>query len=485
MTQIYSVILCGGTGTRLWPLSRKSYPKQFVPLIGEETLFQGCARRMQAEADEALHFAAPTILTNSDFRFIVTEQLQDVGIDPGPVLIEPAGRNTAPAVLAAALHLAETDPDAVLLVAPSDHVVPDAAAFRQAVAEGAKVVAERGDLVTFGITPDRAETGYGYLQLSDKPDGSGAAVALKRFVEKPDAATAQTMLDDGCYLWNAGIFLFAVRDIIAAFEAHAPTLMAPVRAAVEKAECDLGFLRLDPAAWEQVEDISIDYAVMERADNLSVVPFSAGWSDLGSWSAVQELGEPDANGVATSGNVTAIDCQNALLRSEHPDLELVGLGVENIVAIAMNDAVLVADMSRAQDVKLAVTALKGKEAKQATALPVDHRPWGHFETLVLGDRFQVKRIVVKPRASLSLQSHHHRAEHWIVVEGTAKVTIDDDVRLVTENQSVYIPLGAVHRMENPGKVDMALIEVQTGAYLGEDDIIRYEDVYARGQGAKG
>jgi len=485
MTQIYPVILCGGTGTRLWPLSRKSYPKQFVPLMGEETLFQACARRMQADTGEALKFAAPTILTNSDFRFIVTEQLAAIGIDPGPVLIEPAGRNTAPAVLAAALHLITVDPDAVMLVAPSDHVVPDAPAFRRAVAEAARAAGDRGDLVTFGITPDRAETGYGYLQLSTRPDGSGAAVALKRFVEKPDTATAQSMLEDGSYLWNAGIFLFAARDIIAAFEAHAPALMAPVRAAVDQAECDLGFLRLDPAAWETVEDISIDYAVMERADNLSVVPFSDGWSDLGSWNAVQELGNPDENGVATAGNVTAIDCQNALLRSEHPDLELVGLGLENIVAIAMNDAVLVADMSRAQDVKQAVNALKAKSAKQATALPVDHRPWGHFETLVLGDRFQVKRIVVKPGAALSLQSHHHRAEHWIVVEGTAKVTIDKDVKLISENQSVYIPLGAVHRMENPGKVDMVLIEVQTGTYLGEDDIVRYEDVYARGQGAKG
>jgi mannose-1-phosphate guanylyltransferase/mannose-6-phosphate isomerase len=485
MTQIYPVILCGGSGTRLWPLSRKSYPKQFVPLIGEDTLFQSCARRMCAAEGDALQFAAPAILTNSDFRFIVIEQLQAIGIDPGPVLIEPAGRNTAPAVLAAALHLASVDPDAILLVAPSDHVVPDVAAFHRAVAEGARVVADRGDLITFGITPDRPETGYGYLQLDGRPDGSGVAVALKQFVEKPDAATAQAMLEDGSYLWNAGIFLFAARDIIAAFEKHAPGLTGPVHTAVEKAETDLGFLRLDPEAWDTVEDISIDYAVMEQAENLSVVPFSDGWSDLGSWSAVQELGDPDADGVATAGNVTAIECRNALLRSEHPDLELVGLGVENIVAIAMNDAVLVADMSRAQDVKLAVNALKGKQAKQATALPVDHRPWGHFETLVLGDRFQVKRIVVKPGAALSLQSHHHRAEHWIVVEGTAKVTIDDEVRLVSENQSVYIPLGAVHRMENPGKVDMVLIEVQTGTYLGEDDIIRYEDVYARGQGARG
>ena len=254
---------------------------------------------------------------------------------------------------------------------------------------------------------------------------------------------------------------------------------------MDKAEADLGFLRLDPGAWERAKDISIDYAVMERADNLSVVPFSAGWSDLGSWTAVHELSEPDANGVATSGPVTAIDCQNALLRSETPGQELVALGVENIIAIAMSDAVLIADRDRAQDVKLAVSALKGKQASQAENLPVDHRPWGHFETLVLGNRFQVKRIVVKPGAALSLQSHHHRAEHWIVVEGTARVTVDDTVQLVSENQSVYIPLGAVHRMENPGKVDMVLIEVQTGTYLGEDDIIRYEDIYSRGQGAKG
>lgn len=482
MAVVSPVILCGGVGTRLWPLSRKSFPKQFVPLIGDQTLFQACAGRMTSGED--VSFAAPSILTNSDFRFIVTEQLAEIGLNPGPVLIEPDGRNTAPAVLAAALHLAANDPDAVLLVAPSDHVVPDADAFRAAVAKGLEAVAQ-GRLVTFGITPDRPETGYGYLQLTARPDGSGIAVPLTKFVEKPDLETAEMMVKDGSYLWNSGIFLFAARDIIAAFETHAPDLVGPVRAAVDKAESDLGFLRLDPAAWADVEDISIDYAVMERADNLSVVPFSAGWSDLGSWTAVHELSVPDANGVAMSGPVTAIDCHNVLLRSESPGQELVGLGIENLIAIAMPDAVLLADMSRAQDVKQAVTALKIKSAIQAEALPVDHRPWGHFETLVLGDRFQVKRIVVKPGAALSLQSHHHRAEHWIVVEGTAKVTVDDTVKLITENQSVYIPLGAVHRMENPGKVDMVLIEVQTGTYLGEDDIIRYEDVYARGQGAKG
>lgn len=483
MTTIHPVILCGGAGTRLWPLSRQSYPKQFVPLTGKTTLFQACAKRLAGEG-QGFTFAAPTILTHSDFRFIVTEQLQEIGIDPGPVLIEPAARNTAPAVLAAALHVAARDPDAVLLVAPSDHVLPDPAAFHAAIGQGLDAVGQ-GRLVTFGITPDRAETGYGWLQLAGTPDGSGAAVPLLRFVEKPDVETAAAMLADGSYLWNSGIFLFGARDIVAGFETHAPDLMAPVRAALDRAEADLGFLRLDPKAWDEVEAISLDYAVMERADNLSVVPYSAGWSDLGSWTAVHELAGPDEDGVASSGPVTAIDCRNALLRAESPAQELVGLGVENLIAVAMPDAVLVASMDRAQEVKQAVEALRSKGAAQADALPVDHRPWGHFETLVLGDRFQVKRIVVRPGAALSLQSHHHRAEHWIVVEGTAKVTVDGDTRLVTENQSVYIPLGAVHRMENPGKVDMALIEVQTGSYLGEDDIIRYEDVYARGQGAKG
>jgi mannose-1-phosphate guanylyltransferase/mannose-6-phosphate isomerase len=484
MPRVYPVILCGGSGTRLWPLSRKSYPKQFVTLLGETTLYQACAMRLAPGADADLALAPPTIVTNADFRFIVTEQLQAIGIDPGPVLIEPMGRNTAPAALAAALHLMAQDPEAVLLVAPSDHVVPDPAAFRAAVARGLARVAG-GDLVTFGITPDRPETGYGYLQLAAPPDGSGAAVPLTRFVEKPDLATAEAMLADGGYLWNSGIFLFAARDIEAAFEAHAPDLMAPVRAAVDKAEADLGFLRLDPASWAQVDDISIDYAVMERAANIAAVPYSDGWSDLGSWTAVQELSQPDANGVAIAGPVTALDCRNVLLRSESPGLELVGLGVENLIAVAMPDAVLLASMDRAQDVKQAVQALKAKAASQAENLPVDYRPWGHFETLILGNRFQVKRIVVKPGAALSLQSHHHRAEHWIVVEGTARGTVDDTVTLVTENQSVYIPLGAVHRMENPGKVDMVLIEVQTGTYLGEDDIVRYEDRYARGQGARG
>ncbi|RWR08157.1 mannose-1-phosphate guanylyltransferase/mannose-6-phosphate isomerase [Paenirhodobacter populi] len=480
---ITPVILAGGSGTRLWPLSRKSYPKQFVRLVDEQTLFQASALRMAGRSG-ALAFAAPVVLTNSDFRFIVTEQLSEVGIDPGAVIIEPEGRNTAPAILAAALHLLQADPEAVMLVAPSDHVIPDTAAFHAAVAQGLTAVAA-GDLVTFGIQPDRPETGYGYLELATPPDGSGAPVKLARFVEKPDAARAAEMLAAGSYLWNAGIFLFRAKDILAAFETYAPDLCAPVKAAVAEATADLGFLRLAPGPWDGAQDISIDYAVMEKAPNLSVVPFAAGWSDLGGWDAVWREGAQDDNGVGLSGAATAIDCTDTLLRSDSANLEVVGIGLDNIIAVAMNDAVLIADMSRAQDVKKAVDALKARKATQATQFPMDHRPWGWFESLVIGDRFQVKRIHVHPGAALSLQSHFHRSEHWIVVEGTARVTIDDEVKLVAENQSVYIPLGAKHRMENPGKVPMVLIEVQTGTYLGEDDIIRYEDVYSRGQGAKG
>ena len=469
---ITPVLLCGGSGTRLWPLSRKSYPKQFSALLGDQTLFQASALRLAGPG-----YAPPLVVTASDFRFIVTEQLQEVGQDPGAILIEPQARNTAPAVLAAAMHVAASDPDGLMLVAPSDHVVPDAQAFRAAIAAGVPAALD-GRLVTFGITPTHAETGYGYLELASAPQDQ-TPVALKQFVEKPDGPRAQAMLEDGRHLWNAGLFLFRASDILKAFASHAPQLMAPVTAAYEKARADLGFLRLEPDAWAQAEDISIDFAVMEKAANLSVVPFAAGWSDLGGWDAVwREMG-PDDQGVSTSAHATAIDCRDTLLRSEFKGLEVVGIGLENTIVVAMPDAVLVADRSRAQDVRKAVAALKAKSALQAEAFPKDHRPWGWFESLVIGQRFQVKRILVHPGAALSLQSHHHRSEHWIVVEGTAKVTVDDEVKLLTENQSVYIPLGAVHRMENPGKVPMVLIEVQTGSYLGEDDIIRYEDIYAR------
>lgn len=475
---IHPILLCGGSGTRLWPLSRKSFPKQFVPLTGETTLFQSSVQRLSGEG-----FAAPTIVTGSDFRFIVTEQMSELGITPSAILIEPAARNTAPAILAAALTL---EPEALMLVAPSDHVIPDAPRFRAAV-QAAAAAAEAGQLVTFGIRPDRAETGYGWLELSQAPDADFSPVAqpLKRFVEKPDAATAEALLASGTHLWNAGIFLFRADTLIAAFEAHQPDMLALVREAVAQAQKDLSFTRLAPDPWAQLEDISIDYAIMEKAANLSVVPYGGAWSDLGGWEAVWREAGPDANGVVAGGHALAIDCTDTLLRAEAGTQEVVGIGLKDIVAVAMPDAVLVAHKSRAQDVKKAVAALKAKGAPQAETFPRDHRPWGWFESLVVGSRFQVKRIVVHPGAALSLQSHHHRAEHWIVVEGTARVTIDDKVQLVTENQSVYIPLGAVHRMENPGKVPLTLIEVQTGSYLGEDDIIRYEDVYARGQGAKG
>ncbi|MBN7787223.1 mannose-1-phosphate guanylyltransferase/mannose-6-phosphate isomerase [Ponticoccus gilvus] len=471
---IHPILLCGGSGTRLWPLSRKSYPKQFARLMGAESLFQASARRLSGEG-----FAAPVVLTGDPFRFIVTEQLAAVEMAPQGILIEPEGRNTAPAILAAALWMARSDPRALMLVAPSDHVIPDAAGFRAAV-QAAVPRAQAGDLVTFGITPTRPETGYGYLELAPGADpGADAPQSLARFVEKPGAARAAEMLAAGNFLWNAGIFLFTAETLIAAYRAHAPALLAAVEAALAGARADLGFTRLEPEAWAGAEDISIDYAIMEKAENLAVMPYGDAWSDLGGWDAVWMESGQDAAGNACSDRATAIDCSDTLLRSETEGLEVVGIGLTDMMVVAMSDAVLVAPKSEAQRVKEAVSALKAKGVSQAVQLPRDYRPWGWYESLIVGGRFQVKRIVVHPGAALSLQSHHHRSEHWIVVEGTARVTVDEEVKLVTENQSVYIPLGAVHRMENPGKVPMVLIEVQTGTYLGEDDIIRYEDVYAR------
>lgn len=479
MAKITPLLLCGGSGTRLWPLSRKGYPKQFSPLFGADSLFQQAATRLSGAG-----FDRPVIVTNSDFRFIVVEQLAAARIDPGAILIEPFGRNTAPAILAATLHIAADDPTALILVAPSDHVVPDAAAFRAAVT-AATPAALAGRIVTFGIRPDRAETGYGWLELSAPPT-EGQTQPLARFIEKPSATKAETMLQAGNFLWNAGIFLFSAQTLLSAFGRHATDLIAPVADAVELATRDLGFLRLAEAPWAEAKDISIDYAVMEKADNLDVVPFSAGWSDLGDWDAVwRSAPNRDDAGNVTQGQTVTMDCANSLLRSESDGQVLVGIGLDDMIAVAMADAVLVAPRARAQEVKRAVAALKATQARQAETFPRDHRPWGWFETLALSERFQVKRIVVKPGAALSLQSHVHRAEHWIVVSGTARVTVGETVELVSENQSVFIPLGTKHRLENPGKLPMVLIEVQTGAYLGEDDIIRYEDVYARGQGAKG
>lgn len=474
---ITPILLCGGSGTRLWPLSRKSFPKQFADLIGDESLFQASAKRFTGAG-----FADPVVITGNDFRFIVTEQLGDIGMAASDIMIEPTGRNTAPAAVAAAILIARKDPEAMLLLVPSDHAVAEPSAFRTAV-ESAATAAAEGQIVTFGIAPTRPETGYGWLEAGDQTHPG--VHALTRFIEKPDEARAEALFNDNNNLWNAGVFLARADVLIAAFRAHAPAILDSVQAALESAETDLKFIRPDAKLWDAVPEDSIDYAVMEKAANVSVVRFDGEWSDLGSWESVWQESPKDENGNAFSANTTGFDCENTLLRSETDEMELVAIGMKDVVAVAMRDAVMVANLSDSQHVKKAVNVLKERGAKQAQHFPVDHRPWGWFETLVLADRFQVKRIHVHPGAALSLQSHHHRSEHWIVVAGTAKVTVDGKVTLITENQSVYIPLGAVHRMENPGKVPMVLIEVQTGTYLGEDDIIRYEDVYSRGQGAKG
>ncbi|NNL35219.1 MAG: mannose-1-phosphate guanylyltransferase/mannose-6-phosphate isomerase [Rhodobacteraceae bacterium] len=466
---LHPVILCGGSGTRLWPSSRKAYPKQFVPLLGEKSLYQGTLARFSGEG-----FAAPLIMTGEDFRFLAVEQAAAVGCSDARVVVEPVGRDTAPAILAAALMLEDT-PDDLMLVAPSDHVMEDVGAFHAALRAGRDAAVD-GALVTFGVKPDRPETGYGYLQLAGRPDG---VTTVTKFTEKPDLETAEAMLEAGHYLWNAGLFMGRIKDFIRAFETHAPDLVPPVRQAVEAAKRDLDFTRLDEAAFAAAPAISLDYAIMEKADWVVAVPLDCGWSDLGAWDALRTAGGMDRDGNALSGDVTAIDCEGSYLRSEEPNMTLVGLGLKDVVAVAMRDAVLVADRARVQDVKGVVETLRRAGKAQADEYPRFHRPWGWYETLCLDHRFQVKRIMVKPGGVLSLQSHRHRSEHWIVVAGTAEVTVDDEVKLVTENQGVYIPLGATHRMANPGKVPMYLIEVQTGAYLGEDDIVRYEDIYDR------
>ncbi len=470
-SNIHPVLLCGGSGARLWPLSRKSYPKQFAKLIGDESLFQASARRLSGQG-----CAAPTVVTGEDFRFIVTEQLAAVEKAPMGILIEPEARNTAPAILAAALWLMARVQDTLMLVAPSDHVIPDAQAFRATVTAAAPL-AEAGALVTFGITPTHAETGYGYLELTSL--SGSVPQPLKGFVEKPDATRASQMVASGRHLWNSGIFLFTVATIIDAYRSHVPEMVSAVEAALAGAETDLGFTRLQADPWTRVNDISIDYAIMQNAGNLAVMPFDAGWSDLGDWNTIWRESGPDALGNVCSERTTAIDCTDTLLRSESPGLELVGIGLEGIIAVAMQDAVLVAHKSDAQRVKNAVSLLNERGVEQAVQLPREYRPWGWYESLVIGERFQVKRIVVYPGAKLSLQSHRHRSEHWVIVEGTARVTIDDEVRLLSSNQSVYVPLGAIHRLENPGKAHTVLIEIQTGTYFGEDDITRYEDVYRR------
>ena len=465
---ITPVLLAGGSGTRLWPVSRARFPKQFVKLVGEESLFQSAARRFKAAG-----FADPVVVTGEDFRFIVTDQLQACQIAAQAVLIEPVAKNTALAAVGAALAL---EGEALMLLVPSDQLIADPAAFRAAVETGA-VAARQGRIVTFGIKATHAETGYGWLQTGEETHPGVAA--LTRFVEKPGMAEAEALLADPGYLWNAGVFLMRADTLIAAAGRHAPGVLAAAEAAMAGAVADLGFVRLAAGPWAAADTVSIDHAIMEKAANLSVVRFAGQWTDLGSWASVWAEAGPDATGTVVQGRATAVDCADTLLRSDAEGVEIIGIGLRGVVAVATRDAVLVADMGSAQSVKLAVQVLREKGAAQATAFARDHRPWGWYETIGAGERFQVKRIHVLPGAALSLQSHLHRAEHWIVVQGTAWVTVGDEVRLISENQSIYVPLGAKHRLENPGRMPMVLIEVQTGSYLGEDDIIRYEDRYAR------
>ncbi|MEE9429389.1 MAG: mannose-1-phosphate guanylyltransferase/mannose-6-phosphate isomerase [Paracoccaceae bacterium] len=471
MALIYPVILCGGSGTRLWPSSRKAFPKQFSSLVGEESLFQQTLRRFTGE-----QFGEPTVLTNGEFRFVAREQAEALGLMDANIVLEPSARDTAPAILTAAL-MRKDSPDDLLMVTPSDALIKRPEEFLEAIKTGAEVAAA-GQIVTFGITPKSAETGYGYLELDSAPT-LGKASKLKAFKEKPDAKRAEEMLQSGRHLWNAGIFLFRVKDILAEFEKNAPDMIAPCQLALDDSDDDLGFKRLEKTAYESVRAQSIDYAVMEKAKDISVVPVAAGWTDLGSWASMHSALVQSKDGVLTSGEVTAIECENSVLRCEDSNVHLVGLGVKDIVAVVTRDAVLVADINKSQQVKQVVETLRANEVAQADDYPRFHRPWGWYETLCLSDRFQVKRIMVRPGGILSLQSHVHRSEHWVVVAGTARVTVGDNVQLLSENESVYIPLGAIHRMENPGKLPMYLIEVQTGSYLGEDDIKRYEDIYDR------
>ena len=476
MTKIYPVLLAGGSGTRLWPLSRKSYPKQFSNLIGDKTLFQSSSQRLTSS--KTLEFAPHITLTNSDYRFIIGEQLQEVGIDPGPILIEPEAKNTAAAILAASIFAHSKDENTVLLVAPSDHVIPGTEDFHAAIKVGLSHV-QNQKMVTFGIKPTHPETGYGYLELAKHPIDDNGTFDLEKFIEKPDLQDAKQMLEAGHYLWNAGIFLFRAQDMIDAFRTYAPETLDLVSKAVTDASEDLGFLRLAPEPWSELKDISIDYAIMEKAQNLVAVPFASKWSDLGGWDAVWAESSPDTLGNVTSDTAHAIECSNSLLRSESSGQQVVGLGLNNIMAIAMPDAVLVAPKDRAQDVKKAVELLKSKDIAQAQIFPKDHRPWGWFESLALGDSFQVKRICVKPGAALSLQSHQYRSEHWVVVAGTAEVTVENDIVKIEEGRSIYIPRTAKHRLENKTDKLLVLIEVQIGTYFGEDDIVRYEDRYSR------
>ncbi len=471
---ILPVILSGGSGSRLWPLSRQQRPKQFLRIFEDQTLFQTTIQRLKG-----LHnLEAPLIVCNEDYRFMVAEQLRELGELNQGILLEPFGRNTAPAIALAAIYALQAQPSAMLLVMPADHVIKDIQSFHNAIYK-AQAIAELGYLVTFGVVPTHAETGYGYIQ-GGAPILEAVSTDVQevlRFVEKPNQATAEHYLETGDYFWNSGIFLFKAEVYLQELGQFHPEILEACQLALQQQRYDGDFIRLDTQVFSACPDLSIDYAVMEKTKNTAVIPLIAGWSDLGAWSAVWEIGTKDPKGNVLCGKTQIHQSENNLIYSEERLVALVG--VENLVVIDTQDATLVAHRDHVQDVKKIVDILKASGSPEAITHRKVNRPWGSYEALDSGDRFQVKRIVVNPGAKLSLQKHHHRAEHWIVVKGTAEVTCDDKTFLLSENQSTYIPLGSVHRLANPGKVVLELIEVQSGSYLGEDDIVRFEDKYGR------
>jgi mannose-1-phosphate guanylyltransferase/mannose-6-phosphate isomerase len=461
------VVLSGGAGTRLWPLSRELFPKQLINLQGgDQTLLQATLSRTQGLPD----LAPPIIVCNESHRFLVAEQVRSLGVSDARIALEPCARNTAPAIALAALV---ADPNALLLVLPADHVIQRPADFQSAVRR-ALPIAEAGSLVTFGVVPESPETGYGYIRCGA---AQGEAFEIAEFVEKPDRARAESFLAAGGYLWNSGMFLFKAGRYLEELARHAPAMLKAAKAAVAAAKSDLDFLRVEAAAFAASPSDSIDYAVMEKTDSAAVVPMDAGWSDVGSWSSLHESLERDGSGNALRGDVLAEDTTGSFVFSESRLVATVGL--RDHVVVETKDAVLVAPKERVQDVKKLVERIKREGRTEHQLHREVHRPWGSYDSIENGPRYQVKRLSVKPGASMSLQLHHHRAEHWIVVAGTARITRGDEVFMLEENQSTYIPLGVKHRIENPGKIELHIIEIQSGSYLGEDDIVRFEDVYGR------